>query len=89
MSFEKIAAQLSTFYVAGNGTSTATITFCLYELSQNADLMLRAQQDVERTLEKHGGQLTYETVSDMKFVDLCVKETLRKYPFPVLNRQVI
>ena len=50
--------------------------------------MERAQRDVMETLEKHDGNLTYESILDMKFIDLCVKETLRKYPaLPILNRE--
>lgn len=89
MSFEQIAGQVFIFYIAGNETSTSTIAYTLYELSQDVDLMLRAQQDIETTLEQHNGQLTYEAVKDMQFIDLCVKETLRKYPFPMLNRQEV
>lgn len=89
MSFEQIAGQLSTFYIAGNGTTTAAISFTLYELSQHVGLMIRAQQDVEKILEKHNGQLTYESINEMQFIDSCVKETLRKYPLPILNRQKI
>lgn len=49
--------------------------------------MKRAQIDVTETLENHNGILTYESINDMKFIDLCVKETLRKYPgLPILNR---
>ncbi|KAG4066500.1 hypothetical protein HA402_007136 [Bradysia odoriphaga] len=87
MSFEQIAGQVFMFYMAGNETSTSTIAYTLYELSQDVDLMRRAQEDIEQTLEKYNGQLTYEAISDMQFVDLCVKETLRKYPFPMLNRE--
>lgn len=87
MSFEHIAAQVFVFYIAGNETSTSTIAYTLYELSQNVDLMARAQRDIEETLQKHNGQLTYESMGDMQFIELCIKETLRKYPFPLLNRQ--
>ncbi len=86
MSFEQIAGQVFIFYIAGNETSTSTIAYTLYELSQNVELMVRAQKDVEEALEKHNGQLTYDAIKDMKFIDFCVKETLRKYPFPMLNR---
>ena len=89
MSFEQIAGQVFIFYIAGNETSTSTIAYTLYELSQDVDLMQRAQKDVEQTLDKHNGQLSYEAINDMQFIDLCVKETLRKYPFPMLNRRVI
>lgn len=50
--------------------------------------MERAYEDIERTLEKHDGALTYDAIMDMDFIDLCVKETLRKYPgLPILNRE--
>lgn len=89
MTFEQIAGQVFIFYIAGNETSTSTIAYTLYELSQNVDLMHRAQQDVEKAMKEHNGQLTYDTIKDMQFIDLCVKETLRKYPFPLLNRHVL
>lgn len=87
MSYEQIAGQVFVFYIAGNETSTSTIAYTLYELSQDDNLMIRAQEDIETALKKYNGQLTYESVMDMQFIDLCVKETLRKYPFPILNRQ--
>lgn len=49
--------------------------------------MKKAQEDVMTTLEKHDGNLTYESIKDMQFIEFCVKETLRKYPgLPILNR---
>lgn len=88
MCYEQIAGLVFMFYTAGNETSSTTIAYTLYELSQYDDLMRRAQDDIKETLQKYDGKLTYESVMDMKFIDLCVKETLRKYPFPVLNRRV-
>lgn len=49
--------------------------------------MSRAKEDIKQTLEKHEGKVIYESIMDMKFIDVCVKETLRKYPFPMLNRE--
>lgn len=88
MSHEQIAGNVFIFYVAGNESSSSTIAYTLYELTQNEELMKRAQEDVMETLAKHEGNLTYESILDMKFIDLCVKETLRKYPaLPILNRE--
>jgi cytochrome P450 family 6 len=76
------------FHIAGHDSSSATITFMLNELTRNEELMKRAKEDIKMTLEKHNGNFNYESVMDMKFIDLCVKETLRKYPIlPVLNRE--
>jgi cytochrome P450 family 6 len=76
------------FYIAGSESSSSTVAYTLYELTQNEELMKRAQEDIKVTLEQHNGELTYESIMDMKFIDLCVKETLRKYPgLPILNRE--
>lgn len=88
LSFEEIASNVFVFYIAGTDSSSSTTAYTLYELTQNKDLMERAKKDIQETLERHDGKVTYESIMDMKFIDLCVKETLRKYPgLPILNRQ--
>lgn len=87
MTYEEIAAQVFIFYIAGSETSSSTVAYTLYELARNEELMYRTQEDIKTTLEKHNGEISYEAIRDMKFIDLCVKETLRKYPFPILNRE--
>lgn len=88
MTYEEIAGQVFIFYIAGSESSSSAIAYTLYELTQNEDLMKRAQEDVEESLKKHEGEMTYDSIMDMKFIDLCVKETLRKYPaLPILNRE--
>lgn len=88
MSFEQIAASVFVFYIAGSESSSSTVAYTMYELTQNVELMKRAQKDIEETLEKFNGEITYESINEMKFIDLCVKETNRKYPgLPILNRE--
>lgn len=88
MTCEEIAAQVFVFYIAGSESSSSTVAYTLYELAQNERLMDRAQEDIKSILKMHDGELTYESIMEMKFIDLCVKETLRKYPgLPILNRE--
>lgn len=50
--------------------------------------MERAKNDIRETLEQHDGKVTYDSIMEMKFIDFCIKETLRKYPaLPILNRE--
>lgn len=50
--------------------------------------MKRAVDDIDKTLAKYNQEISYDSINDMKFIDLCVKETLRKYPaLPILNRE--
>ncbi|EDV48829.1 probable cytochrome P450 6d5 isoform X1 [Drosophila erecta] len=87
MSKDLIAGQLFLFYVAGYETTASTASFTLYELTQNPEVMEKAKEDVRSAIEKHGGMLTYEAISDMKYLEACVLETARKYPaLPLLNR---
>ena len=88
MSVETIASQLFLFYIAGYETSASAAAFTIYELAQYPDLLAKAQKDVEEAIQKHNGKLTYDTLMDMKFVELCLMETVRKYPaLPMLNRE--
>ncbi|XP_065092307.1 probable cytochrome P450 6d4 [Ochlerotatus camptorhynchus] len=88
MSIEQCAANVFLFYVAGSETSTGTITFTLHELSQNSDVMKKLQTEIDETLAKSNGEITYDVLKQMQYLDMCVKETLRKYPgLPILNRE--
>ncbi|KAH8284840.1 hypothetical protein KR054_001666 [Drosophila jambulina] len=91
MSIEKIAAQAFLFYVAGSESTAAASAFTLYELSMYPELLKEAQEEVDAVLKKHNlkpkDKFTYEAVQDLKFLELCIMETIRKYPgLPFLNR---
>ncbi|XP_064542664.1 probable cytochrome P450 6d2 [Drosophila montana] len=37
---------------------------------------------------ERGGKFTYKALQDLKFLDKCIMETIRKYPgLPFLNRE--
>ncbi|KAJ8874021.1 hypothetical protein PR048_024861 [Dryococelus australis] len=82
-----VAAQCYVFFAAGYETSSATMSFCLYELALNPDVQERVRSEVDRMLESSGGNATYESVQDLEYLDAVVHETLRKYPpISVLTR---
>ncbi|XP_011210279.3 probable cytochrome P450 6d5 [Bactrocera dorsalis] len=88
MSIETIASNLVLFYVAGYETTASTISFTAFELAQYPKALEKAQRDVRDAIERHDNKFTYESVQDMKYLDLCIMETTRKYPgLPILNRQ--
>uniref|UniRef100_A0A182J4X2 Cytochrome P450 n=1 Tax=Anopheles atroparvus TaxID=41427 RepID=A0A182J4X2_ANOAO len=88
MTIEQCAANVFLFYAAGVDTSTGVISYTLHEFTQNPTVMAKARQEIEETLERNGGDITYENIMEMKYLDLCIKETLRKYPgLPILNRE--
>ena len=80
LTFEEIAAQCFVFFIAGFETSASTMTFALYELSRNQKMQDKVRREVDTILAKYDGKITYEAIQDMKYMDMVINETLRKYP---------
>lgn len=69
LSLEEIAAQAFVFFLAGFETSSTTMSYALYELSQNMDIQRRAREEIVTVLARHGGQLTYEAIMEMHYIE--------------------
>jgi cytochrome P450 family 6 len=48
------------------------MTFCLYEMAVNPDIQERVRSEINTVLDKHGGNITYESISDMEYLDKVV-----------------
>ncbi|XP_055597004.1 cytochrome P450 6A1-like [Uranotaenia lowii] len=83
MTMNEIAAQAFVFFFAGFETSSTLMSFCLYELACNQEVQDKARANILETLERHGS-FSYEAIHDMKYLENCINETLRKYP-PAAN----
>ncbi|XP_049824367.1 probable cytochrome P450 6a14 [Aethina tumida] len=87
LTITEIAAQCLLFFLAGFETSSTAMTFALFELSQNQELQDKAREEVVRVLAKHKGEITYESISEMHYMDQVLDESLRKYPpLPMVTR---
>lgn len=75
-----IAAQAFVFFAAGYETSSNTIAFCLHELALNTEIQEKTRRDIQDAIDSRNGKLTYDAVQDMKYLDMVIAETLRKYP---------
>ncbi|XP_028982433.1 probable cytochrome P450 6a13 [Diachasma alloeum] len=73
-----LAAQALVFFAAGFETSSTTISFALLELSHTPELQEKLRKEILETMKNCDGKLTYEIVSEMKYLDMVVQETLRK-----------
>ncbi|KAK7870597.1 hypothetical protein R5R35_009101 [Gryllus longicercus] len=85
-----ITAQAVIFFFAGFDTVSTLMCFSALELARQPGVQQRLQRDVDAAVERSGGQLTYETVQDLKYLDMVLNEVLRLYP-PVafLNRKCV
>ncbi|XP_050515319.1 cytochrome P450 6k1-like [Diabrotica virgifera virgifera] len=74
------------FLIAGRDTLNTLIAFTLYEIAMHEDIQDKLREAIQENVEKYGG-ITYEGVHDNKYLDMCIKESMRKYPpIPFLDR---
>ena len=48
------------------------MTFCLYELALNPDIQERVLNEIDTVLKRYGGNITYESVFEMEYLDKVV-----------------
>ncbi|XP_045520535.1 cytochrome P450 6B5-like [Pieris brassicae] len=76
----RIAAQLFIYFIAGFETSSTTMSYAMHQLAHHHDIQQEVQKEIDTTLAKHDGRLCYESVSEMLFLEMVVKESLRLFP---------
>ncbi|XP_012231779.1 probable cytochrome P450 6a14 [Linepithema humile] len=82
-----LASQAYSFFIAGFETSASTISYALYELALNQQIQNKLHEEINQAYLKHG-DITYENIKELIYLDKVVKETLRKHtPSPLLMRQ--
>ncbi|KAJ8973165.1 hypothetical protein NQ317_007506 [Molorchus minor] len=77
---EDITAQGLIFFFAGFDSVAGLMCFASYELAVNQDIQNRLRMEIRDTLEEFDGTITYEGILKMKYMDMVVSETLRKWP---------
>ncbi|XP_033219776.1 probable cytochrome P450 6d4 isoform X2 [Belonocnema kinseyi] len=87
-SLEKTGPALAFgFFSAGFETTLSAITHCLYELAINEEIQERTREDIDKNLERNDGNLDYDVLQDMSYLNKVANEVLRKYPsVAILNR---
>lgn len=63
--------------------------YCLFELAKNQKIQQKVQDELDQVNKNLGESgLTYDSMAEMKYLECCIDETLRKYPIvPTLIRE--
>jgi cytochrome P450 family 97 subfamily B polypeptide 3 len=79
---KQLRDDLMTMMIAGHETTAAVLTWALFELVKNPDIMATAQAEIDQVLGDRTP--TFDDIKKLQFVRLIVAETLRMYPEPPL-----
>lgn len=77
---EDISAQVFVFFFAGFDTASTVMSFLAYELAMNVEIQQRLQEEIDEVLANcKNGLPSYEMIVKMKYMDMVVCESLRKW----------
>ncbi|CAD7083918.1 unnamed protein product [Hermetia illucens] len=86
---DDLVSQCFLFFVAGFETSSVLMCFCAHELMENPDVQKKLIEEIDQVREELGDNpLTYEVLQKMKYMDMVMCETLRKWPPAIATDRV-
>ncbi|GFQ86305.1 cytochrome P450 3A8, partial [Trichonephila clavata] len=80
LSTNELIAQCVIFFLAGFETTASTLAFVSYYLALNPDIQDKLVAEIDETVKSGNGELTYEAIQNMKYLDNVISETLRINP---------
>lgn len=78
-------SQLMIF--AGYETTSTALMFLLYNLAIHQDCQEELREQLQCAMDRHEGELSYETINDIKYLNMCINESLRLYPPAPMNQR--
>lgn len=84
-----IVNEACTFMLAGQDSVGAAVAFCLFLLAQNQDCQDKCVSEINSIFEGDDRSPTMKDIRDMRYLEQCIKETLRLYPsVPMIARKI-
>ena len=86
LTLEELYGSSLTYFLAGYDTSAKGFFFAMYNLAMHPECLKKAQQEVDDVL--HGDFPNPDNVQDLKYIDMCIKESNRLLPLgPYVERR--
>lgn len=80
----ELSAEAFLVFAGGFETSSTLMTFTMYELALNQDIQERLRVEIVSAIDENEGKLSYDVLVGLKYLDMVINESLRKYP-PIPN----
>ncbi|XP_020280576.1 cytochrome P450 9e2-like [Pseudomyrmex gracilis] len=87
LDIEEIVAQAFIFFFGGFDTTSTTMCFAAHSVAVNPDVQIKLRQEIDNVLEESRGEVTYEAINQLEYLEAVINETLRMYtPIGLLER---
>lgn len=84
---EDMVHELSTFMLAGQDSVGAALAFSLFEMARHPDIQELVVQELNEVFGNDDRTPTLSDLRRLKYLEQCIKETLRLYPsVPMISR---
>lgn len=64
------------------------MAYCLHELAKNPELQRRAHQEIDEVMKKFNGEITYDSMMDLKFLESCIDGKLTVFKVALVNKMI-
>ncbi|XP_036144421.1 cytochrome P450 9e2-like isoform X2 [Monomorium pharaonis] len=90
LDIDEMTAQAFLFFFGGFDTSSIVMSFAAHEIAVNPKVQTKLHQEIDKVLEESNGELSYESINRLEYLDAVISEALRLYPAAYfLDRQFI
>lgn len=84
-----IVNEACTFMLAGQDSVGASVAFTTFLLAQNVECQQKCHDELERIFGSDNRAPTMQDLRDMRYLEMCIKESLRLYPsVPIIARRL-
>lgn len=80
LDIDDMVAQAFVFFFAGFDTTSTAMSFAAHEIAVNPDVQTKLRQEIDKVLEESNGEVTYEIINRLEYLDAVINEALRMYP---------
>lgn len=81
LSDQSIQEEVDTFMFGGHDTTASGISFALHHLSRHPVIQEKVYQEIIEVFGKTSSvPMTYKSLKELKYMEMVIKETLRKHP---------
>ncbi|CAF3736246.1 unnamed protein product [Rotaria sordida] len=77
---DEVASNVFFFMIAGFETTSTTLASCSYILATRFDIQTKLQTEIDELYAEHNGELDYDRINNMTYMDLFIREVLRMFP---------